>query len=411
MQRAPPQLKILDPLFRVGSSRPQRMHNGLALSLLDFLLVTAMILLTPNDEWTNVTRTNPSESVADSGHTFSSDPLRPLLHNTSEATPEIELWRSSIPPRVTGEDQSQCGESSDSSSSRATSRLSFRTDIQSTTQDSTYPSGQGVFPLRSDSSLSLPSHSRTFSQHGHRRTRDLPVPPIPPSFGHNPPSATSIESPMTYLPHGQHPQNVPPPVPPLPTALPASLPPHDLRLSPLSPISAPSRSVAASPASSIHSRSLPTPPTSKPPLGLLSLISPNSAVAATTVSPVSEPAHHPTLSRVHSSRLRDSAPYPSSPHDHKPLVKAPPNYAASAHIFPQLPISAHPSVLSDVMSPSLNIQTNVPLDLSVGSATTTSADTSLTSGDPYDMPPAYSPLDLARSALPLRTINGDAGSE
>jgi hypothetical protein len=52
----PPQLKILDPLFRVGTSRPQRMHNGIALSLLDFLLMAAMLLLTPNDEWMNMTR-------------------------------------------------------------------------------------------------------------------------------------------------------------------------------------------------------------------------------------------------------------------------------------------------------------------------------------------------------------------
>ena len=422
MQRAPPQLKILDPLFRVGSSRPQRMHNGLALSLLDFLLVTAMILLTPNDEWTNVTRTNPSESVADSGHTSyntfssSSDPLGPLLHNTSEATPEIELWRSGIPARVMEEDQSQGGESSDSSSSRATSRLSFRTDIQSTTQHSTYPSGQGLFPMRSDSSLSLTSHSRSLSQHGRRRTRELPVPPIPPSFGHNPPSASSIESPVTYLPQGQHPQDVPPPVPPLPTDLSASLRPRDLRLSALSPISVSSRSVAASPTSSIHSRSLPTPPTSKPPLGLLPLISPHSAVAATTVSPISEPApplpHHPTLPRAHShAHLRDSAPYPSSPHDHKPLVKAPPHYASNAHISPPLPIVAHTSVLSDVISPSLNIRTtNVPTDLSARIATSPSADTSLTSSDPYDMPPAYSSLDIARSSLRLRMVNGDAGS-
>jgi len=89
------------------------------------------------------------------GHTFSSDPLRPLLHNASDATPEeIELWRSSIPARVT---QSPFGESSDSSSSRATSRLSFHTNIQSTTQDSTYLSGQGVLHPRCDSSLSLSS--------------------------------------------------------------------------------------------------------------------------------------------------------------------------------------------------------------------------------------------------------------
>src|SRR5579863_4879916 len=98
IQRAPPQVKILDPLFRVGTSRPQRMHNGLALSLLDFLLVTAMILITPNDEWMNVTRPNPSDAIADFGHTShnsSSDPRAPLLH-TSEVSPEIERWRSSV---------------------------------------------------------------------------------------------------------------------------------------------------------------------------------------------------------------------------------------------------------------------------------------------------------------------------
>jgi hypothetical protein len=87
----PPQLKILDPLFRVGSSRPQRMHNGLALSLLDFLLMTAMILLTPNDEWTNVTRANTSESVADSQGTH----FHPILCGPSYITPQTPLQKKS----------------------------------------------------------------------------------------------------------------------------------------------------------------------------------------------------------------------------------------------------------------------------------------------------------------------------
>ncbi|KAH9017551.1 hypothetical protein EDB84DRAFT_691383 [Lactarius hengduanensis] len=67
MQRAPPQLKILDPLFHMGSSKPQRMHKGLPLGLLDFLLVTAMLLVTPSEEWMNVMRTSPSDSFLDDG--------------------------------------------------------------------------------------------------------------------------------------------------------------------------------------------------------------------------------------------------------------------------------------------------------------------------------------------------------
>ncbi|KAH9014846.1 hypothetical protein EDB85DRAFT_2028646, partial [Lactarius pseudohatsudake] len=87
------------------------MHNGLPLSLLDFLLVTAMLLVTPSEEWTNVTRTSPSDSFLDDGSpsdlslgVLSSNGLpsssslssgtpdiAALLH-TSEATPEIDRW-------------------------------------------------------------------------------------------------------------------------------------------------------------------------------------------------------------------------------------------------------------------------------------------------------------------------------
>ena len=39
---------------------PQSQRNGLPPSLLDFLQVTAMILVTPSDEWTDVTCSSPS---------------------------------------------------------------------------------------------------------------------------------------------------------------------------------------------------------------------------------------------------------------------------------------------------------------------------------------------------------------
>ena len=130
------------------------MHNGLALSLLDFLLVTAMLLLTPNDEWMNVTRTSPSECIPDSGApygtSFSHEPpdVKPHLL-TSEDAPAIERWRSAVPPRAVEDNRSECGESSDGSD-RPASRLSFNMDTQSTAQRSAYPPLQGVFASMSD---------------------------------------------------------------------------------------------------------------------------------------------------------------------------------------------------------------------------------------------------------------------
>jgi hypothetical protein len=415
IQRAPPQVKILDPLFRVDTSRPQRMHNGLALSLLDFLLVTAMILITPNDEWTNVTRPNAADSVAESGHPSHSPSSDPLLHG-SEAAPEIERWRSSvIPARVAEEDQSRCGESSDGSSSRATSRLSFRTDIQSAAQHSTYPSGQGFFSTPSSSSHSLPSQTPTSSQLARRRTRELPIPPIPSSFRHNPPSASSVASHVSYLPQRQHSQEMPPPMPPLPATFPA---PHDLRQPLTPPVSVSSRRVTESP-TSIHSRSLPTPPTpssSNIPFSLLPLVSPNSAVS-TTAPPLPGPVpHHPTLSRSQShSLLQHSALYTSSPHDYKPPFEIPHNYAANAHVSPPLPISAHTSVLTEVMSTPLSIcTTGVTPALGAGAASAISAASSLPAEeDLYDLPPAYSLLDVPRQSRHIRATDdgGDAGGE
>jgi hypothetical protein len=388
------------------------MHNGLPLSLLDFLLVTAMMLVTPNDEWMNVTRTNPTESLPDPWHpsdaSSSESPNSNTFLHSSEATP-IERWRTSVLPLVVEGDESRRGESDDgqSSSSRA-SRLSFHAVIQSTTHDPIYPSGHEFF-TRSGSSLSLASHALSYSQHSHRRTRELPVLPIPSTLGASGRSsrfASSYAPPMAY--HGQHSQDEPPPVPPLPSSSSGS--PLDL-YSPVTPVSP--RYVVESSTSSIHSRSLPIPPTS-PTSKSRSLSSPfsppNSSPVIHPVSPPLVPAtpisHRSPLSQSRSfSHLRDAVPYPHSPHDYK----VPHDNTASAPDVPPLPLSAHPSARHEAMSQSLSTRfTNVSTAL--GSASTALATTSLASeADPFDLPPAYSSLDVAHASRRSRTASGDAG--
>ena len=393
------------------------MHNGIALSLLDFLLVTAMLLLTPSDEWMNVTRPSPSKLVPDSGSpydsSFSHEPsdVKPLLL-TSKSSPSIERWRSTKSPRVVEDNQSDCGESSDgqTSLSRATSRLSFRTETQSTAQHSTYPTEQGFFATRSDSSLSLAS---TFPKSGRGRTRELPVPPIlhpQSSFGRGPPSASSYASHVSHLP--------PSPVPFLPSSSSTSSPSHDVHSPVINPISTFSRHVAGSPTTSIHSRSLPIPPVpsaSKPRLPLLPPVSPADSASISPISALPSPLpRRRSLPRTHShSHLRSATvSYPDSPHDFKPQVQAPPNYSAGAPDPPPLPISAHTSVQRGAMSLSLSIRTtDVAPMLRSASASAVSPDTSFASeeSDPFDMPPAYSVLDMSRSSSQLQIVSGELG--
>ena len=396
------------------------MHNGIALSLLDFLLVTAMLLLTPNDEWMNVTRASPSKLVPDSGSpydsSFSHEPpdMKSLL--TSESSPSIERWRSTKSPRVVEDNRSDCGESSDGrrSLSRATSRSSFHTETQSTAQHSTYPTGQGVFATRSDSSLSL---ALTFPRSGRGRTRELPVPPVPhpqPSFGRGPPSASSYASHVSHLPPSQ---DQSPPVPFLPGSSSTSSPSHDVHSPVINPSSIFSRHVAESPTSTIHLRSLPIPPVpsaSKPRLPLLPPISPADSASISPISTLPSPSpRRRSLPRTHShSHLRSATvSYPDSPHDFKPQVKEPPNYSAGAPNPPPLPISAHTSVQRGAMSLSLSIRTtDVAPMLRSASASAVSPDTSFASEpDPFDMPPAYSVLDLARSSSQLQLVSGELG--
>ena len=181
---------------------------------------------------------------------LSSGALNLTTPHTSEATPEIERWRSTISTRVVDDNRSHYAESVDGPASegqsRATSRLSSNIDHYSAMQ---HIPRQWVYTTHSSSSLSLAWNLRS-------RTRELP--PVPPSQGYSYTSGPSSTSSQTsFVQHKRVTQDEPPsPIPPIPASSYNS--PQDSR-PPISPISAPSRR-ATSPTSSIHSRSLPIPP-------------------------------------------------------------------------------------------------------------------------------------------------------
>ena len=408
------------------------MHNGLPLSLLDFLLVTAMLLVTPSEEWVNVTRSSPSYSCPDDVNPsdvslLSSNPLPSssslssgipdlAILQTSEATPEIERWRSSVSTRVMDDNRSRYAESiggpASETPSRATSRLSSNTDNHSAMQHA-YTSGQGVYATHSSSSLSIASHTLPSPQHPNRRARELP--PVPPPQGYSytrGPSSTSSHT--SYLPHrrASH-DEPPPPLPPLPGSSHAS--PQDQR-PPISPISAPSRRTT-SPTSSIHTRSLPVPPplSTKPPVPPLPIKPTRSSPASPDPGPASSTSPHPPPVRSRSyTHLRSISTFPETQRDYDTPVKLPPNYS-SAHDPFTLPAPARAPVERPTVGRSLSIRTtNIspePAVLSTRSASTrvVSSRSGLASddGDPLDMPPAYSVLDMARSPLQLRGEHGD----
>jgi hypothetical protein len=146
----------------------------------------------------NVTRSSPSYSFPDDGEptdesrgsllsssnplpstsSLSSEPPDPTTLYASEATPEIERWRSSVSNRVVDENRSPYAESVDGpaseSQSRATSRLSSNTDHYSAMQ---HTPGQGVYTTHSSSSLSLASHTMSSPQHPKRRSKTRELPP------------------------------------------------------------------------------------------------------------------------------------------------------------------------------------------------------------------------------------------
>ena len=389
----------------------------------------------------NVTRTSPSNpfpvdgipsdlshgslvssnTLPSSSSLSSETPDVATLLQTSEATPEIERWRSSVSTRAMDDTRGRSGESIDrpasEASSRATSHMSSRTDIYSATPHSAYTPGQGVYAMHSDSSLSLASHTLS-SPHPNRKTRELP--PLPPTQGYSytggPPSASSRVSHASYLTRRRVSQDEPPPLPPLPGS--SHTFPHDRRPS-MSPVSVPSRRATTSPTSSIHSRSLPVPPTpssAKPPVPPLPIMPSLSRPPSPELGPASSTSPDPPLPRSRSfTHLRSISSFPESQHNYDSPVKLPPNYSAGAHDPFPLPAPASTTGHRAGVGRSLSIRTtNISHGLSARSASirVTSSRSGLGSGDgdPFDLPPAYSAVDMARSPLQLRGVSGDAGT-
>ena len=349
-----------------------------------------------------------SSNPLPSSSSLSSGALDPT---NSEATPEIERWRSTISTRVVDDNRSPYAESVDGPASegqsRATSRLSSNTDHYSAMQ---HTSGQGVYTTHSSSSLSLASQTMSSPLHPNRRSKTRELPPVPPSQGYSytrgPLSASSQTS---FAQHKRASQDEPPPpIPPIPASSYNSSP-QDSR-PPISPISVPSRR-ATSPTSSIHSRSLPIPPTKAPvpPLPLPIVPSYSSPASPDPGPGVSTPPHPvPQRSRSFTHLQRD---YNSS-------VKHPPNYSASASAHDPTFVALPPPARSPAergVGRSLSIRTtNISSQesaaLSARSASIRASSRSASAsgdGDPLDLPPAYSVLDMARSPLQLSAVSGD----
>ncbi|KAI0045976.1 hypothetical protein FA95DRAFT_1607276 [Auriscalpium vulgare] len=191
-------LHIYDPLFRQGQSKPQRSHANLSLSLLDFLLVTALLILTPGDEWTNITRTahiepfpflRPLDADADSNEASSSF-LPPSPNHRASARsrrssasdePEFSSARAAALPT----ERWRAG----ATSSRAPSRGSGDTSVSASPITPTHYAGslhhsaprRTLYSTRNASTPSLSSHYAG---------RELPLPPPLPA----PPSTPSRTS-------------------------------------------------------------------------------------------------------------------------------------------------------------------------------------------------------------------------
>ncbi|KAI9437498.1 hypothetical protein H4582DRAFT_278768 [Lactarius indigo] len=115
-----------------------------------------MLLVIPSEEWTNVTRTSPSDYFLDDGNLSDSSlgvlssnrlpsstslsseiPDATTFLHTSEATPEVGRWHSSVPARARDTTILSYAESIDGchaseASSRATSRTSSYIDNHAT---------------------------------------------------------------------------------------------------------------------------------------------------------------------------------------------------------------------------------------------------------------------------------------
>ncbi|KAI0032258.1 hypothetical protein K488DRAFT_70801 [Vararia minispora EC-137] len=232
----PPQLKIFNPIFPEDASRQQRMHAGIPLSLLDFLLVTSMLLLTDPDEWTNITRLSSSngepsasadttnadgveaevEAEADEGvlspsHPVSQSPVpgpavSPTPHPRSRAIPYVPSHNQS---------QSSVGSSGMSGSVRngASGIERWRNDVdphRPNSPDEPFPrpdSGSGIASPAQDSRRQSRSSAGSESNSGLTS-------PINPRFSHRSSSSGSHRAPSAFASSPSVARELPiPPVP------------------------------------------------------------------------------------------------------------------------------------------------------------------------------------------------------
>ncbi|KAI9455269.1 hypothetical protein BJY52DRAFT_1224753 [Lactarius psammicola] len=374
------------------------MHNGLPLSLLDFLLVTAMLLVTPSEEWMNVTRTSPSDSFPDdgnpsdvslglsssnslpsSGSLSSGTPDTSALLHTSEATPEIDRWWSSIPARVKDDNHSRYAESIDGpvseASSRAMSRLLSHTDNHSTVQHSAYTSGQGVYAMHS---VSESKNTRTITFTVFSRVLLYPW------------AAFDIITHVT-----------------------------DFLLSTQTSLTG---RTTTTPSIACLFAYLPTGPTlpDKPGLCPFTLYYVTnfehtltySSPASPDPRPASSTPSHPLPPRSRSyTHLRSVSSFTESQRDYNSPIKLPPNYSTST----QAP--ARGAVERGGVGRSLSIRTT-NFSHGYGALSTRRASIRVApsrsglapgDGDPFDLPPTYTAIDITPSPLRLGAVNGDPG--
>jgi len=148
----------------------------------------------------------------------------------------------------------------------------------------------------------------------------------------------------------------------------------------------------------------PTPSLTKPPVPPLSIMPIYSSSASPDPGPASlTPPHRlPTQSRSF-THLRSISSFPEpQQHDYNTPIKLPPNYFMSARDpFPFFPPAGGPPP-GRSLHPHHEHLARVWRQTRPFRSAFASGD-----GDTFDLPPAYSALDMARSSLRLRGVNGD----
>lgn len=449
-----PELRIYHTVFDPHAPNTQRMHAGVPLSVLDFLLVTSMLLLTETDEWTNISRAPAPDIAPDPGPSNSgsvaggldylqspTQPVPPLptpvRANTIHGSParnrsttslasgpsgsgsgKVERWRATVAPQrpPTPDDAARSGSPGTSQSNRA-SRSSADSELITPPSPLTHR-----FSMRSMVSGS----GRPHTSHGVSSvSRDLPVPPVPripplayePGGPLGPPArATTTQQMLARSPSPATSQQsgslhaTPPPQGQTTIQQQLSSSPAlgswEPQASPISPAfierttSArsypPSSSGSSTPYPSTPSRALPLPPLPLPPV------------------PASQPIDRQMSKSpgfIGSVRRQPSTPLPSSPSPSNfsgmsgsrtqdidlrrtTLFKAPPGYA-TAHTDVPVPVSVAATPDLPAAVEGLSIAASGPAPAASPRPETL-----------YDTPPpAYSQQDLERRQAALNTFN------